>query len=84
MPLYDYVCAACGARFEDINAAEAPAPACPVCGSQETERQVSLPGPQKTGAFPFKIGPVHPVAGKMARGMGASPCGGCAGNGSCS
>lgn len=79
MPLYEFACEACGAEFEEIRGAEAGAPACPVCGSRETRRQVSMPSPLKTGAFPFKPGPVHPLAGKMASGMGCGSCGGSCG-----
>lgn len=80
MPLYEFVCGSCGAVFEEICKAEADAPACPVCGAQETKRQVSMPSPLKTGAFPFKPGPVHPMAQKMASGMSCGSCGGgCAG-----
>lgn len=79
MPLYEYVCAACGEVFEEICGADSPAPACPACGSSKTEKRVSAPSPLKTGAFPFKIGPVHPAAKKMAAGMaGGAACGSCA------
>lgn len=78
MPLYEFVCQGCGATFEEICAATAAAPVCPRCGSGETSRLVSLPSPLKTGAFPFKAGPVHPMASKMARGVGNSCGGSCA------
>ena len=32
---------------------------CPQCGEKDIERLVSAPSPLKTGAFPFKVGPVH-------------------------
>ena len=58
MPMYDYVCAACGAKFEELcRNGEETAPVCPQCGSADTQRQLSVPSPLKTGAFPFKIGP---------------------------
>lgn len=42
MPLYDYACDACGARFELLVRAGA-APACPTCGSEALERLPTLP-----------------------------------------
>lgn len=59
MPMYDFVCTACGHTFEDLVSGEA-TPPCPRCGAA-TERQVSAPSPLKTGAFPFKPGPVRPM-----------------------
>ncbi len=44
MPLYEYVCEACGVHFEKllrINE-QAPEDECPVCGSGETHRLISL------------------------------------------
>ncbi len=43
MPIYEYVCEACGqefekmVRFSDVDSA----PVCPVCGSKETHKQIS-------------------------------------------
>ncbi len=84
MPLYEYECAACGHVFEEICSAASGPPPCPACGSGDTARLVSLPGPLKTGAFPFKIGPVHPMAKKMAQGMRQNPCASCGGGNGCS
>lgn len=77
MPLYEFVCQDCGNTFEEICPASAQAPACPSCQSGRTQRLVSMPSPLKTGAFPFKVGPVHPMASKMAAGMSGSSCGSC-------
>ncbi|MFZ5812845.1 MAG: zinc ribbon domain-containing protein [Thermodesulfobacteriota bacterium] len=41
MPLYDFQCRSCGRRFEELGAADAPAPECPGCGG-ETRRLVSV------------------------------------------
>ena len=68
MPLYDFVCPACGAQFEELAFGDE-TPACPQCGHAETQRQMSVPSPLKTGAFPFKPGPVHPLASKMGKGL---------------
>lgn len=76
MPLYDFLCTTCGARFEEL-AFGGETPPCPTCGSAATERQMSAPSPLKTGAFPYKPGPVRPL------GTGRPPsCGGGCGSGS--
>jgi putative FmdB family regulatory protein len=43
MPLYEYLCPACGQRFEQImRFSEADlTPACPYCGSRETRKAIS-------------------------------------------
>ena len=49
MPLYEYACEACGAKFELIQKfADAPAETCKVCGSGPVRKLVSSP------AFQFK------------------------------
>ncbi|MFR8275133.1 MAG: FmdB family zinc ribbon protein [Desulfovibrio fairfieldensis] len=63
MPMYDFLCTACGEKFEELVAGDGASPACPKCGSNATERQMSVPSPLKTGAFPFKPGPVRPMGG---------------------
>jgi putative FmdB family regulatory protein len=40
MPLYDFVCPACGERFE-ARAGFDERPACPACGAPEAERVIS-------------------------------------------
>ncbi len=53
MPIYEFECEECGARFEELVAAGATAPACPACGSARTRRlisNVSPPGRQPRGA----------------------------------
>jgi putative FmdB family regulatory protein len=53
MPIYEFECEECGARFEELVAAEAAAPACSACGSTRTRRlisNVSPPGRQPRGA----------------------------------
>jgi len=53
MPIYEFECEGCGARFEELVSADAQAPACAECGSQQTRRlisNVSPPGRQPRGA----------------------------------
>jgi putative FmdB family regulatory protein len=52
MPIYEFECEACGARFEELVATGA-AVACPECGSERTRRlfsTVAPPGRQPRGA----------------------------------
>jgi putative FmdB family regulatory protein len=52
MPIYEFECEACGARFEELTAAGA-AVACRECGSERTRRlysSVAPPGRQPRGA----------------------------------
>lgn len=53
MPIYEFECAGCGGRFEELVAAGATGVACPECGSERTRRllsEVSPPGRQPRGA----------------------------------
>ncbi|HEV2727401.1 MAG TPA: FmdB family zinc ribbon protein [Solirubrobacterales bacterium] len=52
MPIYEFECEECGARFEELVAAGG-ASACSACGSERTRRlysEVSPPGRQPRGA----------------------------------
>jgi putative FmdB family regulatory protein len=53
MPIYEFECEECGARFEELVAAGAEAAPCAACGSARTRRlisSVSPPGRQPRGA----------------------------------
>ncbi|HEV7769171.1 MAG TPA: zinc ribbon domain-containing protein [Solirubrobacterales bacterium] len=53
MPIYEFECEGCGARFEELVAAGATGVACPDCRSSRTRRllsAVSPPGRQPRGA----------------------------------
>jgi putative FmdB family regulatory protein len=51
MPLYEYLCDACGKRFEIIQKFSDPAPdACRVCGKGPVHRQMSSPAIQFKGS----------------------------------
>ena len=43
MPMFEYVCRACGERFEELRSArdEGPGPLCPECGSEQVVKLVS-------------------------------------------
>jgi putative FmdB family regulatory protein len=52
MPIYEFECEGCGARFEELVAAGVEGIACPSCGSERTRRllsAVSPPGRQPRG-----------------------------------
>jgi len=53
VPIYEFECEECGARFEELVAADAPTPTCASCGAARTTRllsNVSPPGRQPRGA----------------------------------
>ena len=61
MPIFDFVCTKCENKFEELLSQNSTDnPPCPKCGAATT-RQMSSPSPLKTGAFPYKIGPVQPL-----------------------
>ncbi|ADP86083.1 FmdB family zinc ribbon protein [Nitratidesulfovibrio vulgaris] len=79
MPMFEYHCNACGKDFEEIAGSEATVP-CPGCGSDDTARQMSAPS-LKTGAPPFKVGPVRPMPpSRPGGGCPGGSCGGCGGS----
>jgi len=42
MPIFEYHCASCGKRFENLQArADEASPPCPHCGAREVQRQLS-------------------------------------------
>ena len=45
MPLYDFYCAGCD-RTVELLVKLSDTPTCPECGSQNLEKQLSLPAPQ--------------------------------------
>jgi putative FmdB family regulatory protein len=52
MPIYEFECAQCGNRFEELLGSTAESPACPECGSATRRRlsPVSPPSRQPRGA----------------------------------
>jgi putative FmdB family regulatory protein len=51
MPLYEYVCGACGHRFEQIRKfSDSPLEVCPKCGERQLHKLVSSPAIQFKGS----------------------------------
>ena len=46
MPIYEFECANCGARFEELTDSGDVAAACPQCGSEQAERRFSQVSPR--------------------------------------
>ncbi len=74
MPIFDFTCTDCQKDFEEI-ALKDEVPPCPLCGGNNVKKIVSAPSPLKSGAFPFKVGPVSPLA-KLPPRPSACPKGG--------
>ena len=62
MPMYDFLCTACGEKFELV-AGDGAIACLPKCGSHATQAPNGRSRPLKTGAFPFKPGRCAPWAG---------------------
>ncbi len=91
MPIYEFVCKACGNQFEEILPfSDKPRAPCPACGSKEVDKQVSA------SAFHLKGGGWYVTDYKKSSGgssaksssesdTSAATCGTCGGApGSCS
>jgi len=48
VPIYEFDCTSCGARFEVLTSSHAVAPKCPECGAAATERRLSQVAPIST------------------------------------
>ncbi len=81
MPIYDFTCEVCEKDFEDI-VIQSEMPHCPHCGADKVHKKVSAPSPQKSRAFPFKVGPVHPTIKMGSKGGGCPSAGSCGSGGS--
>lgn len=40
MPIYDFICLKCSARFEELVSSDKVKPVCPDCRSRDTEKQL--------------------------------------------
>jgi putative FmdB family regulatory protein len=77
MPIYEYACKSCEARFEKLHRsisgeeAASSGPACPKCGSKETQRALSVfaVGAETRASVPAA------APGMCGRCGGPGPCG---------
>ena len=80
MPLYEYSCPACQARFEVIQhlGTSAAETVCPACGAQHVERQLSTFAVANggSGASSKSAGESFAGCGGGQCGMGGGGCGG--------
>lgn len=74
MPIYEYVCPACGYEFEELVKINTEVADCPKCGSN-SKRAISMPSPLKKGAFPFKLQPPRPSGPRINAGPSCEVCG---------
>lgn len=72
MPLYDFECPSCKKQFEEITSIDETV-SCPHC-KVEAQRLMSAPSPLKTGAAPYKAGPVH---ASLSKNINHGSCGAC-------
>lgn len=73
MPIFEFECRICGTIFEDLCTASEIIK-CVNCGSENVIKKMTAPAPLKKGAFPFKPGPVHPLAKSPNRPMACGAC----------
>jgi putative FmdB family regulatory protein len=81
VPIYEYVCKSCDAKFEQLvrsmGSAESAKTKCPSCGSMQTSRALSV----------FAVGAEASSGGASGKMKGNSPppgmCGRCGGPGPC-
>jgi putative FmdB family regulatory protein len=70
MPIYEYACPGCGARFEKLVRRFGEAVSCPTCARADVEKQLSV----------FAVAVSAPAPAFAGCGAGAcSPAGGCDG-----
>jgi putative FmdB family regulatory protein len=65
VPIYEYVCNACGKRFEQFtwSSAEAGEAACPDCGARDARRVMSLFGVGRSGGAAGAMAPEAAACG---------------------
>ncbi len=76
MPIYEYACPGCGARFERLVRRFAEAVSCPSCASADVEKQLSVFAVGASAPTPAFSGCGAGACGPGAGGCDAGPCGG--------
>jgi putative FmdB family regulatory protein len=78
VPLYEYACPACGARFEKLVRRFGEAVACPSCASVDVEKQLSV-----FAVATASPSPPFAACGAAACSPEAGGCAGACGDGAC-
>jgi len=76
VPLYEYACPGCGAKFEKLVRRFGEAVACPVCASTDVEKQLSVFAVATASASPPFAGCGAAACSPEGVGCGAAACGG--------
>jgi len=75
MPLYEYACGKCNTQFE-ILVRGGDSPQCPECGTQQIEKQLSVPAAHVQGNGNLPMCDLPPKAGPCGMGgCGLPECG---------
>jgi putative FmdB family regulatory protein len=66
MPIYEYICRACGADFEHLHPSlrDLTPPACPACGEPDVQRRFSAPAIRTGRGAPAPASEAQPAPGK--------------------
>ena len=76
MPIYEYACPGCGARFEKLVRRFGEAVACPACARTDVEKQLSVFAVATSSHAPAFTGCGAGACSPEAGGCDAGPCGG--------
>jgi len=76
MPIYEYHCEPCKSTFETLVRTDRDVPECPTCGSNDLEKQFSVPASAKSNGSSLPMSaPMMPMGGCGPSGCGAGMCG---------
>ena len=75
MPIYEYICKACGHGFEELvrSNSDADKQKCPSCGSKRVERKLSVFAPREGASGTPPCGSADPACGSCCAEGGACP-----------
>ena len=76
MPIYEYACPGCGARFEKLVRRFGEEVACPACAATDVEKQLSVFAVATAAPSPRFAGCGAAACSPEAGGCGAGACGG--------
>lgn len=75
MPIYEYICSACGHGFEELvrSMSAAARQTCPSCGGRQVERKLSVFAAREGSGSPPPCGPAGGACGSCCAQDGACP-----------